>query len=55
MQGIVDKKFGRFFFSRMVQHRQKADYNSVAEVSEEEVLEMAPLAKEFVEAIERLL
>ena len=54
MQGIVDKKFGRFF-ARMVQLRQKADYNSVAEVSEEEIKEMAPMAKEFVEAIENLL
>ncbi len=54
MQGIVDKKFGRFF-SRMVQLRQKADYNCVADVSEEEVKEMAPMAKEFVETIEKLM
>ena len=54
MQGMVDKKFGRFF-ARMVQLRQKADYNSVAEVTDAEVLEMAPMAMEFVEAIEKLL
>lgn len=54
MQGMVDKKFGRFF-ARMVQLRQKADYNSVAEVTEAEVTEMAPLSKEFVDAIEQLL
>jgi len=54
MPGTVDKRFGRFF-ARMVQLRQKADYNSVAEVTEEEVLEMAPLSKDFVETIERLL
>lgn len=54
MQGTVDKRFGRFF-ARMVQLRQKADYNSVAEVTEEEVLEMAPLSKDFVETIEQLL
>ena len=54
MKGMVDKRFGRFF-SRMVQVRQKADYNSVAEVTEDEVMEMAPLSHEFVEAIEHLL
>ena len=37
MKGVVDQKFGRFF-ARMVQLRQKADYNSVAEVSEDEVV-----------------
>ena len=54
MKGVVDKKFGRFF-ARMVQLRQKADYSSVAEVSEDEVVEMAPLSHAFVEAIEKLL
>lgn len=54
LPGLVDKKFGRFF-ARMVQLRHKADYNSVAEVSETEVLELAPLSKEFVEQIENLL
>ena len=39
----------------MVQLRHKADYNSVAEVSEDEVLELAPLSKEFVEKIESIL
>ena len=54
LTGLVDKKFGRFF-ARMVQLRHKADYNSVAEVSEAEVMEMAPLSKEFVEQIESIL
>ncbi len=54
LTGLVDKKFGRFF-ARMVQLRHKADYNSVADVSEAEVMEMAPLSKEFVEQIESLL
>ena len=31
LNGQIDKKFGRFF-SRMVQLRHKADYNSIAEV-----------------------
>ena len=50
----VDKKFGRFF-SRMVQLRHKADYNSIAEVTEAEVLEMQPLSKEFVEQVEAII
>jgi len=40
------------FFARMIQLRIKADYNSLAEVSEAEVLEMAPLSHEFVAAVE---
>ena len=54
LTGELDKKFGRFF-SRMIQLRVKADYNNVAEVSEAEVLEMAPLSKEFVTNVEALL
>ena len=47
LTGFVDRKFSRFL-AHMVQLRIKADYNSVAEVSEDEVREMAPLAHEFV-------
>ena len=54
LTGLFDKKFGRFF-SRMIQLRLKADYNSIAEVSEAEVREMAPLSHEFVEALGLLL
>ena len=54
MPGLIDKKFGRFF-ARMVQLRHKADYNSIAEVTEAEVLEMAPLSKEFVEQVKEIL
>ena len=39
----------------MIQLRLKADYNSIAEVSETEVLEMAPLSHEFVDGILPLL
>lgn len=41
--------------ARMIQLRIKADYNSIAEVSEMEVREMAPLSREFVDNIEKLL
>ena len=54
LTGQLDKKYGRFF-ARMIQLRIKADYNSIAEVSEAEVLEMAPLSHEFVAAVEGLL
>ena len=33
----------------------KADYNSIAEVTEAEVLEMAPLSHDFVDAVEGLI
>ena len=54
LTGKLDKQFGRFF-ARMIQLRIKADYNSIAEVSETEVREMAPLSHEFVDNIENLL
>ncbi len=54
MTGKLDKKYGRFF-ARMIQLRLKADYNSIAEVTDAEVLEMAPLSKEFVNSVESLL
>ena len=54
LTGQLDKKYGRFF-SRMMQLRMKADYNSVAEVTEDEVLEMAPLSHEFVNSLIPLL
>lgn len=54
LTGKLDKKFGRFF-ARMIQLRIKADYNSIAEVSEEEVKELAPLSHEFVNSIKSLL
>ena len=54
ISGQIDKKFGRFF-SRMVQLRHKADYNSIAEVTKDEVLEMQPLSKEFLEQVETVI
>lgn len=54
LTGKLDKKFGRFF-ARMIQLRIKADYNSIAEVTEAEVIEMAPLSHEFVDSLRPLL
>lgn len=52
--GRLDKKYGRFF-SRMIQLRLKADYNSIADVTEEEVKEMAPMSHDFVKSLRPLL
>ena len=54
MTGLLDKQYGRFF-ARMIQLRIKADYNSIAEVSEAEVLEMAPLTHMFIDSLKPLL
>jgi len=54
LTGQLDKKYGRFY-ARMIQLRIKADYNSIAEVTEAEVLEMSPLSHEFVAALEALI
>ena len=54
LTGLLDKKYGRFF-ARMIQLRIKADYNSIVEITEAEVLEMAPLTHEFVNAVEGLV
>lgn len=54
LTGELGKKYGRFF-SRMIQLRIKADYNSIAEVTEAEVLEMAPLSADFITSIEAIL
>ena len=54
LTGQLDRKYGRFY-ARMIQLRIKADYNSIAEVTEAEVLEMAPLSHEFLTALELLL
>lgn len=53
LTGQLDKKYGRFY-ARMIQLRIKADYNSIAEVTEAEVLEMSPLSHDFVTALETL-
>lgn len=54
LTGKLDRKYGRFY-ARMIQLRIKADYNSVADVSEQEVLELAPLTHDFINALLPLL
>lgn len=47
---MVDMHYGSFL-ARMMQLRQKADYNCAYDISEEEVKETATLAHEFIEVI----
>lgn len=54
LTGQLDKKFGRFF-ARMIQLRMKADYNNIAEVTEAEVIELAPMTHEFLDSLKPLL
>ncbi len=50
---MVDMHYGSFL-ARMMQLRQKADYNCAYDISEEEVKETATLAHEFIEVIGNL-
>lgn len=43
------------FLARLMQLRQKADYNCAFDITEEEVKEIAPLAHNFVKAIQSLI
>lgn len=43
------------FLARLMQLRQKADYNCAFDITEEEVKEIAPLAHSFVKTIGTLL
>ena len=54
LPGLIDKRFGHFY-ARMLQLRFKADYNSVAEVTKTEVLELAPLSHQFIDTMRSLL
>lgn len=48
--GLVPIEYGGFF-SRMVQLRQKADYNSIAEVSEEEARSIVSMSHTFCDKV----
>lgn len=43
------------FLARLMQLRQKADYNCAFDITEEEVREIAPLAHEFVKTIQSVI
>ena len=52
--GIVEPTYGSFL-ARMMQLRQKADYNCAYDITEKDLSEYGNLSKEFVEVIDRLL
>ena len=52
--GKVDIRYGAFL-ARMMQLRQKADYNCSYDITEEEISEIRPLAEELVKVIIHLL
>ena len=54
LTGLLDRKYGRFYAS-MIQFRIKADYNSIAEVTDDEVMELAPMSHEFIDSLRPLL
>ena len=51
---LVPIDFGGFF-SKMVQLRQKADYNNVANISEEEARSIVGMSHSFFEIVESLI
>lgn len=52
--GSLPLRYGSLL-ARMMQLRQKADYNCAYDISEEELCHIAPLAVEFVETIVGIL
>lgn len=52
--GKVGRQYGSFL-ARLMQLRQKADYNCVYDITKEEVAEIKALAIDFVNAIRQLI
>ena len=52
--GKVETTYGSFL-ARMMQLRQKADYNCAYDISEKDLAEQVSLSKEFVKKVEELL
>lgn len=52
--GKVESTYGSFL-ARMMQLRQKADYNCAYDISESDLTEQVTLSKEFIRKIEELL
>lgn len=52
--GIVDKTYGSFL-ARMMQLRQKADYNCAYDITEKEVTEIIDLSHQFIDKVEELI
>ena len=52
--GKVETTYGSFL-ARMMQLRQKADYNCAYDITEKDLAEQVSLSKEFIKKIEELL
>ena len=52
--GLVEMTYGSFL-ARMMQLRQKADYNCAYNITEKEVTEIASIAHGFISEIEKLI
>ena len=52
--GTVETTYGSFL-ARMMQLRQKADYNCAYDISEKDLAEQVSLSKDFIKKIEELL
>jgi len=52
--GKVETIYGSFL-ARMMQLRQKADYNCAYNISEKDLVEQVSLSKDFIKRIEELL
>lgn len=52
--GLIEAHYGSFL-ARLMQLRQKADYNCAFDITQNEVQDIAPLAHSFVEAVRFLI
>lgn len=53
-EGKIGSHYGSFL-ARLMQLRQKADYNCAFDIKQSEVQEIAPLAHNFVEAVKSVI
>ncbi|MCC8037016.1 MAG: hypothetical protein LIP02_02620 [Bacteroidales bacterium] len=52
--GLLEAKYGSFF-ARLMQLRQKADYNSVFDITQDEGEEILHLSEDFINVITALI
>lgn len=52
--GLIETRYGSFL-ARLMQLRQKADYNCAFDITQSEVKEIVPLAHSFIETVKSLM
>ena len=52
--GLIERNYGSFL-ARMMQLRQKADYNCAYDITEKDVCEIVSLSRDFVHKVESLI